>query len=82
MNDIVARLRAEFYACTCSGFNDCDCERCHNRPKCDLYNLVGQAADEIEMLHRLLQEQIAATRHMINAHEKRETELLLQLEQA
>jgi hypothetical protein len=49
-DDIVNQLRAEFDACTCSGFSDCDCEQCHKRPKCDLYDLVGQAADEIERL--------------------------------
>lgn len=52
VDDIVTRLRAEFDACTCSGFNDCGCERCHKRPKCDLYDLVGQAASEIERLRK------------------------------
>ena len=49
-DDIVTRLRAEFDSCTCSGFNDCDCKQCHKRTNCNLYDLVGQAADEIERL--------------------------------
>jgi hypothetical protein len=49
-DDIVTRLRAEFDSCTCSGFDDCDCKQCHKRTNCNLYDLVGQAADEIERL--------------------------------
>ena len=53
-DDIVTRLREEFDACTCSGFNDCDCAQCHKRQKCDLYDLMGKASDEIERLrHRI-----------------------------
>lgn len=71
MNDIVNRLRLHAKFVLPNHTDETPTE-----------TVLLQAADEIEMLRRLLQEQIAATRHMINAHEARETELLLQLEEA
>ena len=55
-DDIVTRLRKEFNDCTCSGFNDCTCAVCHGRHQCDLYDLLGQSADEIERLRKMLDE--------------------------